>query len=319
MIWTKEKLTPLFLSYDFKKDIKKDYRGAVKAAQRLGLWNELTSHMSNPLKLWDKNKVLKKAKDFKTRIEFQEKAKGAYWFAQQNNLLNEACSHMEEKFSWDKESAMKVAKNFNTKKEFRKKERGAYNYLSRNGLLNKACSHIQKRFTWNIELATEIANKYSKRGEFRRKDKGCYQWSSSQGILEKICNHMEVGEITLFEENAKKIFEKSLFKELHRLKIKYKFHKEFRLSTNNHRIDYLLYLEEYDLYLGIEYKSGQRYWNKSEIEDQRLFYQKRLNSLYKNKVETYLVSDNGKYGWSNEEFIKILKNLLAKEELLLYN
>lgn len=90
----------------------------------------------------------------------------------------------------------------------------------------------------------------------------------------------------------------------------FKVSEEFKVQdSSNHRIDYLM--EREDLVIGIEYKADEASWVTDKIEAQVRFYDKCLKKRFPNKkVYTFIVSNKGKYGYSHDEIIDIIENLV---------
>lgn len=92
--WTKETISKEAKSYKTRSEFQTKSGGAYNAARRLGLLDEVCSHMVCGQTRWTKKTIQKEAKKYKTRKEFEVKAGGAYSAAWRIGLLDEVCSHM---------------------------------------------------------------------------------------------------------------------------------------------------------------------------------------------------------------------------------
>lgn len=267
---------------------------------------------------WTKDAVLLEAKKHQMPYHFQLNAKGAYWAAQQNGWLKEACSHMGGISIWSLQSATEEAKKYNFRKDFRKNSRGAYQFLIRlsKAALDNACSHMEKRFVWTPETALAFAKTCKTRQELREKNDGCYGYLSRMRLTEQAFTHME-SIINHVEKIDQAKFETILRDFLVKKKIKFVLLKEFRVSPkSSHRVDMFINLVSLNLKVAIEYKADSRHWKLKDIEKQRKFYQKHLSKM---KVkETYLVSKSGKYGWSENQFVEELKQMIKTKKASKY-
>lgn len=248
------------------------------------------------MKKWTKEKIIKVSLKCQSLEDFKNKYKGAHWRAWKDGYLKKL-TFPQTKSIWTKTNAFKEAKKYNNKKSFFNQSRGAYNFLYRNKMLGKATSHMITRFIWTKAKAFGIAKKYKNKSIFRTEQKGCHQWLSENNLLDEATSHMK-GEIILFEKMDKKKF----IEKLHKNNIS--FEEEFRVTKNsNHKIDFVMKINN-QIY-GIEYKSDKRWWCIKEIKNQINFYNRNLKKQFKN-VKCLIVSPSGKYGMSENDFLKML-------------
>ena len=64
-------------------------------AQRKGWLKKASKHMRNGNIYWTKDKVLREAKKYKKRIDFQNKSRGAFQAAHRIGCYKEATKHMK--------------------------------------------------------------------------------------------------------------------------------------------------------------------------------------------------------------------------------
>ena len=86
-----------------RKEFEDNSPGAIQAARRLGLLDEVCQHMVSKYRLprygsgriyWTKEKCRIAALEFKTRTEFQDGSPSAYNRAREDGFLEEICDHM---------------------------------------------------------------------------------------------------------------------------------------------------------------------------------------------------------------------------------
>jgi hypothetical protein len=92
--YTYDEIQQEALRYNSKKQFKKGSSKHHSAAIRLGILDQVCSHMTGGRFLWDPDKVKEKALEFDSRDQFSRNASGAYLYCLKNNILDEVCQHM---------------------------------------------------------------------------------------------------------------------------------------------------------------------------------------------------------------------------------
>ena len=191
--WTFEMIHEEALKYKTRAEFEKKSYKAYQAAGRVGIVDEVCSHMEAQLTSWTKKLIHEEALKHKTRIEFQKKSSKAYQAAKKRGILDEVCSHMEAQLtSWTKESIHKEALKHKTRKEFEKKSANAYGAARRMGVVDEVCSHMEAQYkTFEERLAElhafikENSKPPSKRSK-DKKEKSLGMWLTSQRKHPKI-------------------------------------------------------------------------------------------------------------------------------------
>lgn len=125
---------------------------------------------------WTKEKVFEKAREYKTRKEFQKGCGSAYTSAYKNKWLDEMTWFQNGKMKpkkWTKETVFEKARKYKTRGEFQKGCDSAYNVALKNGWLDEMYWFIDGKRPngyWTKERVFEEAMKYKIRREFK---KGC--------------------------------------------------------------------------------------------------------------------------------------------------
>ena len=208
--WTKKLVFFEALKYKTKSEFQKGSSGAYKAAVRMGILDEVRSHMprnnilsgsQNPLFKWSYEALKEESLKYKTKSEFQKGSNGAYTTALKKDILEEICRHMpiytkigktNPNFVWSDENIQKEALKYDNKKDFKIGSRGAYEAAVRRNSLNKVCSHmtrLQKR--WSEMELIEEALKYESKSEFESNNPSAYNSARTRGLLNKISKHMK--------------------------------------------------------------------------------------------------------------------------------
>lgn len=98
LIWTKEKIAELAKKYKSRSEFKSANSSAYTRARVNGWLDDICSHMSlkiHPNGYWTKERVLKSAKEFKTRTAWMRSSdSAAYNLAREKGWIDEACAHM---------------------------------------------------------------------------------------------------------------------------------------------------------------------------------------------------------------------------------
>src|SRR6187455_418300 len=87
-------------------------RSAYSVARKTGLLNKICTHMPKRIlrkSKWTKKLILKEAKKYKTRTEFQIKSRTAHLWAKRLGVYDKACSEMYDYRIWNKKTILKEA------------------------------------------------------------------------------------------------------------------------------------------------------------------------------------------------------------------
>jgi len=215
--WTKEKCKDESLKYISKSEFYKNSMSAYQSAKRIGILDEICSHMIKkiPEKSYFRTKKisLKTQKDYKEKFklekekcreealkynyrnEFQKYSSASYQKSRYNNWLDEICSHMisikKQNNYWTKERCQEESLKYKNRSEFQHKSGVAYKIAQNMKILNEICSHmIVIRKQWTKEKCREEALKYDTRNKFHEFSSGAYQKSIHNQWLDEICSHM---------------------------------------------------------------------------------------------------------------------------------
>lgn len=99
--WTKNKLKQLALNYDNISDFNKEQRSAAQSALNMGIYDDITSHMTrkrekksylhkrNPKKTWTQEEIFNVLKDYQSFTDFHQKNNSAYRSAIKLDIIND--------------------------------------------------------------------------------------------------------------------------------------------------------------------------------------------------------------------------------------
>lgn len=206
--WTKRRLIKEALKYKTKKEFYTNSPSAYGAAQRLGIIQEITSHLISTKKAnrhWqDKTACINAANLCKKQSEFRKKYPAAYKEALKNGWLGGAIifdispknknGEKTKKMSfWAKENCFSEALKYYNRTDFQKGSKGAYHSARRNKWLDELCGHMKlgKKAAgyWTIETCREEALKYDTRGRFAV-GSSAYNIAKKNKWLDDVCKHM---------------------------------------------------------------------------------------------------------------------------------
>lgn len=280
--------------------------------------------------------ITKTAKRFDSKIEFRKNAtaewSAAYRFNKKNpNFINKICSHMKsgkelrEKYRvYTKTVLLKEAKKYKTRNDFRENSTQYYKALLKmdkkeKGLMDKACKHMKSYKEvreYPIKEVIEKALECNTRSEFKEKHNGHYrrglEIAKTKGntkFMDKICSHM----IDLVTEREKKYTRDSFIplirSTLRKHKLKFKIHYEYKLNKNS-RIDLIIEIKGKEIYfIPVEVKHDYSEWSEKSLQEQIRKYNQFFKEK-KNTTKTFLVSPKGRYGESEESFIKKINDAI---------
>ena len=190
--WTKQVIQAEALKYQKKSDFNNGCKRAYAAAYKMGILDDVCSHMQVLKTDWTMQLLQNEATKYRTRTEFEKGSSGAYQFALRRGWLDEICSHMEVKrINWSIEKISREALKYESRNEFMKGSPGAYGAARRLEIIDKVCSHMKILQTdWTKEGVHAEALKYETRVEFQNSSSGAYQFALRRGWLDEICSHM---------------------------------------------------------------------------------------------------------------------------------
>jgi len=228
MKWTKNSVAREAKKYRTVSQFFRHNRKAYSAAYNLGIYKNVTKHMTrktlsgknNPRFKWTLNKIKKEASKYFIRSDFCKKSKGAYAAALKMGILDRVCVHMPKNASigripnnkkWNRDSLTKEAKKYKTRSKFWKFSGAACFVATKMGILNEICVHMPKNksilfgennpfFKWTDEMLMLEGSKYKTRSDFYKFSSSAYVISARRGFLDKVCNHMKYSGITSSSE-----------------------------------------------------------------------------------------------------------------------
>lgn len=314
--WDKKEAFKIAKKYKYRIDLITKDKSCYKYLQSNGFLDKACKHMTKKdiSMVWNKTSAFKVAQKVASLYYFKNYHFSCYSWLKKNNLLTEACKHMELKTRWNKVSAFKEAKKHNQRTVFMRSSSGCYKWLKKNNLLEEACSHMDNLMTnWDKASAFKEAKRCKTRAQLRIESSGCYYWLLRHNLLDQAGKHFE--EIQKFrEKDACNLFLKKL------KKYDCIIHREYLIYFQNKKcfIDFYIEIPEKNMSFAVEYKHDASSWTKKHLDHQVGKYNQAFkgNNTFQG---TYLVSNTGKHGFSEKQFIYILDVLDKTGELLLPN
>lgn len=98
--WTRDRILSVSQKYSTLNDFLKNEGKAAKAARRLGVYQEVISHLRRtrtPPGFWTPEKIRAEARMFEHRVDFWKNSPGAYKAAGDLGIRDEVCKHMKPK------------------------------------------------------------------------------------------------------------------------------------------------------------------------------------------------------------------------------
>lgn len=92
--WTKDSVEAEARKYKTRSEFMAQSASAYVTAKRLGIFDEVTSHMFKARFVWTEEMVKSAARKYKTRGEFFENDRSAYSAAVRMGILEEVTTHM---------------------------------------------------------------------------------------------------------------------------------------------------------------------------------------------------------------------------------
>jgi hypothetical protein len=188
-IWTYEKLKELSSTYTHQRDFILNEKKAYEYAQKIGILDDIFSHMVKTYNHFTYDEILEEAKKYTNLHDFKKNSKTIYNKSKRIGITGEITLHMRNgrPTRWNYDLVLIESKKYKTKSEFQKKNNGAYKYALKNGILDEVCSHmkIMKNF-WSIDEIFEISKQYDSLVNLRKGNEGVYRKAVKLGISKKL-------------------------------------------------------------------------------------------------------------------------------------
>jgi len=98
--YTKEEVMEIAKNYNTISEMGKHKSGALKAAVRLGIFDEIKSHMKVNKRTYTYDELKEEALKYNHKSEFSKYSRNFYNVAYRRKILNEICSHMTPLHTW---------------------------------------------------------------------------------------------------------------------------------------------------------------------------------------------------------------------------
>lgn len=139
--WTKETIKSEALKYNTKVEFGNESYGAYQRASKLGILDEVCSHMKVVTLKWDYESAKNEALKYNSKYEFSKNSNSAYNWSLRNGFLEEFSSHMtggkkKAKVDWTMDELKNEAKKYKIRSQLNKYNKSAYRYASKHNLLN---------------------------------------------------------------------------------------------------------------------------------------------------------------------------------------
>lgn len=152
MQWTPEKIKEVALRYKNRGAFRKHQGSAATAAIRLGIYEDVCSHMlhlNKPKGYWTYERCREVALMCNNKEEFRTTSPSAYTHTFKNNWNKELTAHMittnRQNGYWSKTRCINTMKKFNNENEFKNKEFNCFNTMKSNGWLSEFYKYIEEK------------------------------------------------------------------------------------------------------------------------------------------------------------------------------
>lgn len=184
--WTSENIFKEALKYKTVNEFSKNSKSAYGAANRMGISNEVCSHMHKAVIFWSEDLVFIEAKKYKTRQDFKKSSPKAYSASRRLGIHDECCMHMKrQKKSWSLPKIIAEAKKYKTRESFKAGSNDAYQSVFRHGIQSQAFAHMPaKPKKWLKENIIAESKKYKNRTQFSLGCESAYKACLRLGLID---------------------------------------------------------------------------------------------------------------------------------------
>jgi predicted GIY-YIG superfamily endonuclease len=185
--WTIDSMRDISKKYRYRSDFCSENRSLCNAAKRLGIFDEITSHMISRHQTWDLDSIQKEANKYKTRNEFKLQSPNAYGAARNKNILDIVTRHMVSKEPMTIQKLELEAQKFDNLSDFKKQSPSYYHFASKNNLLPSITKHMKSKLeSWNEDKIFQLADKYETIVDFRNNEPKAYGAAKRLNLVNKI-------------------------------------------------------------------------------------------------------------------------------------
>lgn len=177
--------------------------------------------------------------------------------------------------------------------------------------------------TWNRRRVRAEAKKFKTATAFKRQSRVAYEQArkfnnETPGFLQSILSH-SINPAVFREKESQYNFFLKLKKLLSDNEAEILLESKIpQRDTRGGRIDIFIKFIHQDLCLAIEFKHDEAFWSEREIKTQVAKYNRAFRER-KGFAGTYVISPQGKYGFSEKEFLNLITQFKKTGELLLPN
>ncbi len=186
--------------YKTRHEFKTHSLGAYNAARKLGILDEVCSHMPKRvdmtgikrISLTD-SQIEEVALKYSSRRDFENKNNAAYQAATKRGLLDKVCKHMEYKYTYrtDEEVHLEALK-YEKRIDFQKGNPSAYSVAYKRNIVDYVCSHMEYlAYPWKDEELKEEGLKHDTKAAFLKANPNAHDAAWKRGILDEVCSHMK--------------------------------------------------------------------------------------------------------------------------------
>lgn len=192
--WNYETLKEEALKYSTINEFRKSNRVALEKIQKLGLQDDLCSHLTyatRPDGYWTEFNVRKHASECNTRSEFCKKHNTGYRKASELEILDEIFGELSQRSPnyWNEEKIIEASKKCNGRKDFQLKFSGAYSAAKKFKMLDELFPNKltgKSQLYWTIEKILEVYDQNMTVGEFAKKHNSAYNAAFRSGFLKDL-------------------------------------------------------------------------------------------------------------------------------------
>lgn len=265
--WTEETIKEVAINHKHKSEFRLLYPGAVKTAKKLGIYDDVCTHMIGKKPTLGKlteNEVIAEAQKYNKKSEFNSKSPIAAKLAKKLGIYDKICANMVSTYnSWSDDDLLQEATKYITRAEFQKGSNSAYITARNRGILEMVCRHMEKCHTdWTIETVRDIARKYHRRVDFQNNDANTYAAAARNGWLDQVCEHM----IEIFHNWTNEELKQEALKYLHRSDFQYGSKAAYLAARKRHILD--------EICEHMTYKDGA-----TKLEEEMYMYYIRIDTL----------------------------------------
>jgi len=282
--WDLDRVSDVAKKYNRLQDFRTQDNGAFQWAQKNGVLNQITSHMTRDRFPITREQILDLLTGYENLSDFIKDYPNEYRRAKNNNWEDLFDGMTRDRENWTVEKIQDLAKKYEFPNDFKKNEPKAYGRARKLGILQDVTSHMgRKQETWTKEKIFKISEPYSQEKDFQNDFPNAVTAAKRLGIWDQV------------KEKLTPSYKSWTYEEVAKIAKKYNNRSDFRFSDSSayHAATYHGWIDDVTKHMEDKYEK----WTKEKVWLEAQKYKSR-REFELNSKRAYQAAR--RHGWYDE-------------------